>query len=342
MLNKAEEAVTDILKAFENTHDLPKPLAQVFVNRKDGTPCRGWSWRNQLIAALRGHEDRELSEKWQTFVYERNSIMANGCRSIVRVLGPEPDVVRFAAYVARQEDDQEEDQDEEDEQDEDDKHESLLHIAEFCDLERTSGSAKYEVLTHWSPPLDALTDTSRQFPTLTLEVEWEEPGMDLLGCAVISDGNRSVLTLDHLLEYAKERFREVHRERFQDEWEDEGDADVALSWEILREATRRYFGGQQDEQEEGDDLWTVAKVFARQVVEESDSRLPFTGGGIVTETFDEWEERSAWFPGDRDLIAQGEEPVLNGEDEELLNELLGDVLPDAQGSEQSNWQNEGF
>jgi antirestriction protein ArdC len=65
MLNKAEEAVADILKSFENPHDLPKPLAQVFVNRKDGAPCRGWSWRNQLIVALRGHEEARGYRQWE-------------------------------------------------------------------------------------------------------------------------------------------------------------------------------------------------------------------------------------------------------------------------------------
>lgn len=65
LLNKAEEAAADILKAFESPNELPKPLAQVFVNRKDGSPCRKWSWRNQLIVALRGHEEARGYRQWE-------------------------------------------------------------------------------------------------------------------------------------------------------------------------------------------------------------------------------------------------------------------------------------
>lgn len=64
-LNKTEEAARDILQAFENPGSLPKPLAQVFVHRKDGSPCRAWSWRNQLIAAVRGHSDARGYRQWE-------------------------------------------------------------------------------------------------------------------------------------------------------------------------------------------------------------------------------------------------------------------------------------
>ena len=63
--NKAEEAANDILRAFENPNELPRPLAQVFINRKDGSPCRQWSWRNQLIAAIRGHSDARGFRQWE-------------------------------------------------------------------------------------------------------------------------------------------------------------------------------------------------------------------------------------------------------------------------------------
>ncbi len=63
--NKAEEAAADILKAFENPNSLPKPLAQVFVHRGDGAPCRRWSWRNQLIVALRGHREARGFRQWE-------------------------------------------------------------------------------------------------------------------------------------------------------------------------------------------------------------------------------------------------------------------------------------
>ena len=65
LLNKAEEAAADIVKAFENPNELPKPLAQVFVNYKDGSPCREWSWRNQLIVALRGHTEARGYRQWE-------------------------------------------------------------------------------------------------------------------------------------------------------------------------------------------------------------------------------------------------------------------------------------
>ena len=65
MLSKAEEAAADILKAFENPNDLPKPVAQIFICRKDGSPCRKWSWRNQLISAIRGHNEARGFRQWE-------------------------------------------------------------------------------------------------------------------------------------------------------------------------------------------------------------------------------------------------------------------------------------
>jgi hypothetical protein len=65
LLNKAEEAAADILKAFENPNSLPKPLANVFVRRNDGALCRKWSWRNQLIVALRGHKEARGFRQWE-------------------------------------------------------------------------------------------------------------------------------------------------------------------------------------------------------------------------------------------------------------------------------------
>ena len=109
--------------------------------------------------------------------------MANWCRSIVRVLGPEPDVARLVAHV---------------EQEDEDQDGSLAQIADCYVMQRASGRAKYEVMTKYRPPLDCLAEASRQFPTLTLQVEWDQPGDEQLGCAVIADGNRNVLELDDL------------------------------------------------------------------------------------------------------------------------------------------------
>jgi len=64
--NRAEEAANDILRAFENPNDLPKPLSKIFIHRKDRVPCRKWSWRNQLITAIRGHSDARGFRQWET------------------------------------------------------------------------------------------------------------------------------------------------------------------------------------------------------------------------------------------------------------------------------------
>ena len=61
---KAAEAANDILRAFENPNSLPAPLATIFIWRNDDSPCRSWSWRNQLIAALHGHKDARGFRQW--------------------------------------------------------------------------------------------------------------------------------------------------------------------------------------------------------------------------------------------------------------------------------------
>lgn len=61
---KAEAAAKQILDAFQ-AGNLPKALAPIFVNRKDGTPCRSWSWSNQLLVALHGHSDARGYRQWQ-------------------------------------------------------------------------------------------------------------------------------------------------------------------------------------------------------------------------------------------------------------------------------------
>ncbi len=65
LYGKAAQAAQDILGAFQNPGNLPAPLAQVFIHRKDRSPCRAWSWRNQLIVALRGHSDARGFRQWQ-------------------------------------------------------------------------------------------------------------------------------------------------------------------------------------------------------------------------------------------------------------------------------------
>jgi hypothetical protein len=62
---KAEEAANDILVAFQNPNGLPKPLAQIFIRRKDESPCRSWSWRNQLIVAIHGYAEARGFRQWE-------------------------------------------------------------------------------------------------------------------------------------------------------------------------------------------------------------------------------------------------------------------------------------
>ena len=40
---KAEDSAKRIMEAFKSGN-LPKALAPIFVQRKDGVPCREWSW----------------------------------------------------------------------------------------------------------------------------------------------------------------------------------------------------------------------------------------------------------------------------------------------------------
>ncbi len=61
---KAEDAAKEIVEAFKNPNELPAPLATIFIKRKDGMPCRSWSWRNQLIALLHGHTDARGIRQW--------------------------------------------------------------------------------------------------------------------------------------------------------------------------------------------------------------------------------------------------------------------------------------
>ncbi|MFO0898984.1 MAG: ArdC family protein [Pirellulales bacterium] len=61
---RAQEAAERILLAFERGN-LPKALAPVFIKRKDETPCRHWSWSNQLLTALSGFSDARGFRQWQ-------------------------------------------------------------------------------------------------------------------------------------------------------------------------------------------------------------------------------------------------------------------------------------
>lgn len=63
--DRADEAVQEILVAFQHPDRLPKPIATIFLHRHDAVPCRNWSWRNQLLVALNGHTDARGYCAWK-------------------------------------------------------------------------------------------------------------------------------------------------------------------------------------------------------------------------------------------------------------------------------------
>jgi hypothetical protein len=62
---QAEAAAQRIVRLFEDANSLPKPLAQVFIRRKDSPHCRKWSWANQLLVILNGYGDARGFRQWQ-------------------------------------------------------------------------------------------------------------------------------------------------------------------------------------------------------------------------------------------------------------------------------------
>ena len=60
---KAAEVAAKIVEAFKSG-TLPKALAPVLIRRKDGVPCRSWSWNNQLLCILDGTEDARGIKQW--------------------------------------------------------------------------------------------------------------------------------------------------------------------------------------------------------------------------------------------------------------------------------------
>ena len=62
-VGKAELVAQKIVDAFK-AGDLPKALAPVFFHRKDGVPCRAWSWGNQLLCVWNGTSDARGFKQW--------------------------------------------------------------------------------------------------------------------------------------------------------------------------------------------------------------------------------------------------------------------------------------
>jgi antirestriction protein ArdC len=61
---KAESAAARIVGLFR-AGNVPKALAPIFIKRRDGVPCRRWSWSNQLITALHGYSDARGFRQWE-------------------------------------------------------------------------------------------------------------------------------------------------------------------------------------------------------------------------------------------------------------------------------------
>lgn len=64
-LSRTQQAAEKILRAFQNPSTLPAALAPMFVRQHDHTPCRSWSWMNQVLVALQGHTDARGFRQWQ-------------------------------------------------------------------------------------------------------------------------------------------------------------------------------------------------------------------------------------------------------------------------------------
>ncbi len=61
---KSESVANRILEQFQSG-DIPRALAPIFIRRRDNIPCRAWSWPNQLLTALSGHDDARTHRDWQ-------------------------------------------------------------------------------------------------------------------------------------------------------------------------------------------------------------------------------------------------------------------------------------
>lgn len=61
---RAEEAAKRILDLFQSG-DVPAALAPIFIQRHESIPCRSWSWSNQILTALAGHDDARGFRQWE-------------------------------------------------------------------------------------------------------------------------------------------------------------------------------------------------------------------------------------------------------------------------------------
>jgi len=61
---RAQEAAKRIMDLFQSG-DVPAALVPMFIRRHENTPCRAWSWSNQLLVALHGHDDARGFRQWE-------------------------------------------------------------------------------------------------------------------------------------------------------------------------------------------------------------------------------------------------------------------------------------
>lgn len=66
LYGKANETANTILTAFQSPETLPAAIAPIFIHRNDDTPCRKWSWNNQLLTALARTGDARGFKQWQS------------------------------------------------------------------------------------------------------------------------------------------------------------------------------------------------------------------------------------------------------------------------------------
>lgn len=73
-----QDAADRILYAFQHAETLPAALAPIFIRRNDGTPCRAWSFSNQLLVALAGTQDARGFRQW----HEAGRSVKKGARAL--------------------------------------------------------------------------------------------------------------------------------------------------------------------------------------------------------------------------------------------------------------------
>jgi antirestriction protein ArdC len=64
LYGKAADVGAAIVARFKDPSSLPAPLANVFIRRKDSSPCRKWSWGNQMLVALAGYSEARGFRQW--------------------------------------------------------------------------------------------------------------------------------------------------------------------------------------------------------------------------------------------------------------------------------------